>query len=173
MAVLEAPISLNDEQAVKNIGLIGSQFKMNLWMMANLPLARKAGLKVTSLDAVSCEVQVPYKHTNKNPFKSTYFAVLTMAAEMSTGSLCMAYLRGRNPSISMLLVDLRGNFSKKAVGVTTFTCEEGQKVVDALNEAHAAEDGCSTVELNTIGRNEEGEVLCEFTFNWSFKVRRS
>ncbi len=173
MAVMNPPVVLNDTLAIRNMGLMNSQIKMNLWMRLNLPLAQKAGLKIENVDAVSCQVSVPYRHGNKNPFKSTYFAVLTMAAEMSTGTLCMVYLRERQPSISMLLVDVQGNFSKKAVGLTTFTCEEGEKVVAALNEAYAASDGCSTVELNSIGRNEMGEELCRFSFVWSFKVRSS
>ena len=41
-------------------------------------------------------VLMKYKWLNTNPFRSVYFACLQMAAEFSTGIICMAYLKGTN-----------------------------------------------------------------------------
>ena len=53
-----------------------------LFMLAKLPLGVAAGLRVKSLDTERCEVTVPHRWRNKNPFGSMYFAVQAMAAEM-------------------------------------------------------------------------------------------
>ncbi len=61
-------------------------------------------VRVKELDEQHSMVTVPYKWFTKNPFRSTYFACLSMAAEMSTGSLAMAQCFKRKPAVSMLVV---------------------------------------------------------------------
>src|SRR4029434_3796701 len=62
---------------------------MRGFMLAKLPLALIAGVCVRGLDRERCVVTVPYGWRTTNPFRSTYFAALSMAAEMSTGALSM------------------------------------------------------------------------------------
>ncbi len=54
---------------------------LKLFMLMKLPLALFAGLRVQQIDASECAVSVPYGWLSTNPFKSTYFAALSMAAE--------------------------------------------------------------------------------------------
>lgn len=51
----------------------------NLFLLAKLPAAYFSGVRVLSLDEEECKVKVPYKWFSQNPFKSTYFACLSMA----------------------------------------------------------------------------------------------
>ena len=46
-----------------------------------------SGMKIRKLNEEKCKVTVPYKWINKNPFKSTFWAVLGMGAEMNTATL--------------------------------------------------------------------------------------
>ncbi len=64
-------------------------FLMRGFMLAKLPLALVAGLRMRELDRDRCVVTVPYGWRTTNPFRSTYFAALSMAAEMSTGAPAM------------------------------------------------------------------------------------
>ena len=79
-----------------------SSFKFRLVLLRTLPMGFLSGMKIKKLDENSCQVQVPYKWLNKNPFRSTFWAVLGMAAEMSSGALVLLYTYKQNPSISML-----------------------------------------------------------------------
>jgi hypothetical protein len=54
-----------------------------------------------------------------------YFAVQAMAAELTTGVLIMQAIQESGQSISMLVLNNKSNFSKKAKGLITFTCEDG------------------------------------------------
>jgi hypothetical protein len=93
-----------------------------------------------------------------------------MAAEMSTGILALSNVYRRYPAISMLVTKMEANYFKKAVGITYFTCEEGLAVTSAINEAGNNEEGKS-ITVKSIGKNNEGELIAEFLFTWSFKCK--
>src|ERR687898_975148 len=94
--------------------------KFRLFLFTKLPSAYFAGVRIKDISPDKCEVTIPYKWFSQNPFRSTYFACLGMAAEMSTGALAMAHTYKSNPAVSMLVVGLEANYFKKATGLTTF-----------------------------------------------------
>jgi len=145
--------------------------KFRLFLLTKLPSAYFSGLRMREMTADRCKVSVPFSWFSKNPFKSTYFACLGMAAEMSTGALALSYVHNRNPRISMLVRSIRGVFHKKATGLTYFTCEQGKDFETAVQRAidtHEAQE----VTAHSIGRNESGELIAEFYIEWGFKARQ-
>jgi len=143
----------------------------SLFAFTNLPSAWFAGLKIESLTATTGVVSVKQKWFNKNPFRSIYFAILAMAAEVATGVLCMGYLYKLSPSVSMLVVKNEAHFHKKATGKISFTCADGEAVNQAIQAAIAQQIG-TTVTCHAIGTNEAKEVVAEFWFTWSFKAKK-
>jgi len=115
-------------------------------------------------------VSVPYKWFSQNPFRSTYFACLAMAAEMSTGILALAHIHKRQPSVSMLVIKMEAHYYKKAVGRTYFTCEEGIVLKEVIEKAIATGEGQSLTVTST-GKNVVGEKVAEFFITWSFKAK--
>src|SRR5436305_14248654 len=110
-------------------------FKFRMFLLSRLPNAFFAGVRIRNIDENRCEVTVPFKWFTKNPFRSTYFACLSMAAEMSTGILAMGNIYQRLPKISMLVVSVEGNFFKKAKGITKFVCEDGKVIEQTVQQA--------------------------------------
>lgn len=157
--------------AAQFLQLINSPVKFRLFLLSRLPAAFISGVRVRSADENKCVVTVPYKWLSQNPFKSTYFACLSMAAEMSTGVLAMAHIYKRNPPVSMLVLKVEGSFTKKAVGRTTFTCEEGQLIRQTIEDAIISNEG-KMVTARSYGRNKDGEVVAEFSITWSFKAKK-
>ena len=141
-------------------------------MLTRLPSAWFAGLRIESLSAEEAVVSVRYKWFNKNPFRSIYVAVLSMPSEVSTGILCMGALYNRNPAVSMLVVKSDGQYYKKAVGKILFTCSDGKAINDAVEQAITTGES-TTINCYTVGKNEQGEVVADFHFTWSFKVRKT
>jgi hypothetical protein len=156
----------------KFLQLINNRFKFNLFMFSKLPSAFFCGVRVQFADENKCIVTVPYKWLSQNPFKSTYFACLSMAAEMTTGVLGLAHIYKRNPAVSMLVVNISGNFLKKATGKTTFTCIDGLLIKQTIEDAIADGQG-KTVTAKSTGTNADGEVVAEFLITWSFKAKHS
>ena len=80
-----------------------------------------AGLRVRELTLNKCVTSVPFKRLNKNPFRSTYFAVQSMAAELSTAANCLVAVEGQKPSVAFIIVDLKANIStrRQLIGFTS------------------------------------------------------
>jgi hypothetical protein len=152
------------------IRLMKHPLKFRMFLLSKLPSAYFTGVRVKEVDEKKCVTTVPYKWFSKNPFRSTYFASLAMAAEMSTGALSMAHLYKRKPSVSMLLVKLEAEYFKKATGKTSFTCDDGELISKTIEDSVATGEA-RAVRARSTGRNEEGEIVAEFFITWSFKAR--
>ncbi len=148
--------------------LIRNPFLFRFFLLTRLPAAFLAGIRLELIAPERAVVKLRYQFLTKNPFRSTYFACLGMAAEMSTGLLAMAHLYKRKPPISMLVVRIESQFFKKATGITRFTCEQGQALAAAIQKA--VETGQSVELLVTSsGFNEQGIEVARFLITWSFK----
>lgn len=145
--------------------------RFRLFLLSQLPSAFFAGLRVTALSADSASVIVRQKWFNKNPFRCIYLGILTIAAEVSTGIICMGALYKRKPAISMLLIKSDGAFYKKATGKIVFTCSSGPAVNEAVDKCIVSGEG-ETVTCHSKGVNENNELVAEFNFTWSFKARK-
>lgn len=149
---------------------INNNLLFKLFSITKLPLAFITGLKILDFNKDECITSVRFKYLNKNPFFSTHFAVLSMAAELSTGAFALLAVEGRHPSVATILTGLNAKFVKKATGRTTFKCTEGAKLISAVEKAiEAQEPQVQTV--STTGRNRDGEIVAIFEFTWSFKQR--
>jgi hypothetical protein len=151
--------------------LVRHPLKFRFFLFSKLPSAWFSGVRVKSIEENKCEVTVPFKWFSQNPFRSTYFACLSMAAEMSTGALALGYVYKRTPSVSMLVVKIDGEYFKKAADKTTFTCEDGALIKQMIEETVATGDA-RTVTAKSIGRNKSGEIVAEFKITWSFKAKQ-
>lgn len=145
-------------------------FLMRGFFLTKLPLALVAGLRLRELTEERCVATVPYGWRSTNPFRSTYFAALSMAAELSTGALAMAAVESAPRPVAMLITGLTAGFEKKATGLTTFTCTDGPRLFAAVAQTIATGEPVA-VEVPTVGTSPEGVVVARFTFTWSFKVR--
>lgn len=154
----------------KFLKLVTNPFLFNLFLMGQLPMGFIAGLKVLKANMEECSITVPYRWLNQNPFRSTYFAVLAMAAEMSTGMLALMMTKDSKPSVSMLVTHLEADFVKKATGITTFTCTEGKQINDTIEKAILTGEG-QTYNATSIGISQTGETEAKFLIQWSFKAR--
>jgi hypothetical protein len=140
------------------------------FLLAKLPLAWAAGLRVRHLDAERCDVSVPFGWRTQNPFRSTYFAAQSMAAELSTGALAMAAVQEAGGRVSMLVVGLSATFENRATGTATFRCQDGAAIAAAVHQALQSGEP-ATVDAESIGTLPDGTVVSRFRVTWSFKAR--
>lgn len=162
---------MTTEKNQKFIDIMTNPVKMGFFMFAKLPSAWFSGVRVKHLEAGYAEITVPFKWFSQNPFKSTYFACQSMAAEMSTGMLVMMNTYERQPSVSMLVLNVNGSFHKKATGRTTFRCNDGNKIREAVELAIANGEGV-IVDTSSVGVNDKGEIISTFDIRWSFKAKK-
>ena len=72
----------------------------------------------------------------------------------------------------MLVVNISGNFIKKAVGKTIFICYDGLAIKQTIEAAIFDGEG-KAVTAKSVGTNAQGEVVAEFLVTWSFKAKKS
>lgn len=156
----------------KFIKIIKHPVKFGMFLFAKLPAAFFSGVRIKEIDEDRSVVSVPFKWLTQNPFRSTYFASLAMAAEMSTGVLGMMHVYKRIPAISMLITNMEATYFKKSTGKTFFVCDAGKEIYKAIENSISTGEPTSITAKST-GTNKNGEVIATFLFTWSFKVKTS
>lgn len=152
------------------IRLASHRFKFSFFLLTKIPSAFFSGVRIREISEEACTVTVPFTWFSQNPFHSTYFACLAMAAELSTGALLMEHTYKSRPSVSILVTRMEASFHKKATGTTRFVCPDGIQIREAIAAAVKSGQAGVITALST-GRNEMGETVAEFRVTWSFKAR--
>ena len=145
--------------------------KFNAYTFFKLPAAWWAGVRVKSITGQQCVVTVKHSWRNQNPFRSMFWAVQGMAAELSTGAMVVNQIKESGKHISMLVQNNNANFSKKATGRITFTCDDGHLIKAAIDKTVATGEG-QTFWMKAIGVNEDGAVVSTFNFEWTVREKK-
>ena len=97
--------------------------------------------------------------------------VAAAAAELTTGALVMYKIKRSGKKISMLVANNKGNFTKKATGKITFTCNDGHLIEEAIQKTIATGEGQSFW-MKSIGKDEKGDQVSELDFEWSVRSKK-
>jgi hypothetical protein len=80
-------------------------------------------------------------------------------------------IRKSGKGVSMLVLNNRGHFSKKARGRITFRCDQGALLKDTLRRVFETGEGV-TLWMTAVGRDATGDIVSEFQFEWTLKARK-
>jgi hypothetical protein len=144
--------------------------KINFYTFFKLPAAWWSGVRVAILTSMTCTTYVRYGWRNQNPFRSMYFAVQAMAAELSTGALILKHLEEKDLKVSMLVLGMKSKYYKKAVGKIKFICLDGDKINHSLLGLGEKNSKCTCI-LESNAYNESGDLVASFEFEWTFKLK--
>ena len=145
-----------------------TSWRFIFFLIWKLPLGFISGIRVKSLDDKQCEVTVPFNFLNKNPFKSMYFAVQAMAAELSTGALVFVHRSNKNTSI--IVTNFESIYHKKAVTKIRFLCADGGRILTSLKKAEETNQPQKCI-MRSRGYDTSGVCVSEFKVTWSIKKR--
>ena len=145
--------------------------KFNMFSFFKLPAAWWCGVRLKTINKSKAVVTVRHRWINQNPFNSMFWAVQGMAAELSTGAMIIDHIEATGKKISMLVANNKANFSKKATGKITFTCEDGHLINEALDKTIATGEG-QTIWMKSVGVNEDGVVVSTFDFEWTVRLKK-
>ena len=143
--------------------------RINRFLLYKLPAAWLTGVRVVSINDDKCEVKVRFRWINQNPYRSMFWAVQGMSAELTTGMLLTKCIEESKTNISMLLVANKSNFYKKAVGKIKFIWDEGDNAKELINLTK--QNNTHKAWLKSKGIDESGDIVSEFYFEWSCKCR--
>ncbi|MCH7403540.1 DUF4442 domain-containing protein [Belliella kenyensis] len=135
-------------------------------MFFKLPSAVFWRLRIIELNLQTCKLSIPFFWRSQNPFRSIYFAALAGAGELTTGALCHLAMAGKG-KFSMLVVDFKAEFLKKANEKIIFSCDQGSELTQIIDHMKVGETGKLT--MISTGTNKSGEPVARFYITWSFK----
>jgi len=136
-------------------------------MLSKLPMGLLTGMVIESLDENGCKVVLKDRFWIRNPFGSIFWAVMGMAAEMSTGALIYAYVSGSNTKY--ILTGMKSEFLKKLRGKSFYFCRAGQEMRQYLSSLENPGEAI-TVILPVTAFNLAGQTVAEFQFYWQLKT---
>ena len=93
-----------------------------------------------------------------------------MEGELASGMLAASIAYKSNPKISMLVVGVKINFTKKAVGTIIFECNQGKEILATIQKSIDTGVG-QTIDALTVAKNINGDIVADFLIQWSFKVK--
>ena len=144
--------------------------RINTFNFFKLPSVWWCGIRVTKIDDISCQVKVVHRWINQNPFKSMFWAVQGMAAELTTGVLIMEAIHNSKRKVSMLVLNNRANFSKKAKGKVLFECDEKQKLMKSMKTLIKTQEP-QKLWLTSKGIDQNGDIVSTFEFEWTLLLK--
>ena len=151
--------------------MAASPSKFNTFTFFKLPSAWWCGVRLKYIDEKKAITTVKHKWVNQNPFKSMFWAVQGMAAELSTGAMVIDQIQQSGRKISMLVQNNNAYFGKKATGRITFTCEDGHLIADAIQKTIETGEG-QKFWMKSVGVNEDGVEVSVFNFEWTIRLKK-
>ena len=145
-------------------------FKYNFFLFKDLPSAWLCGVRVKDLNDKKCVISVRHNWFNSNPFKSLYWAVQGMASELATGLAIIDFANKNKLKISMLVISNESKFLKKAKGLIRFECDQVNTLKKTLSSL-SKNKTIDKIKLKSTGYDESGDVVSEFIYEWSFKLK--
>ena len=148
-----------------------SKFQISLFTLLRLPSVWLCGIRVTLLEQSFCEAKVKHCWINQIPFNSMFWAVQGMAAELTTGMLLMQEIQTSKRKVSMLVLKNKANFSKKAQGKITFSCNSADLITNAIKKLLET-DKPQTLWLTSKGIDENNDLVSTFEFEWTLLIKK-
>lgn len=135
----------------------------------SMPAAAFVGLRIERIDRTTCVTALPGGWRTQNPFRTMYWAVQGMGAELATGAAPFALSRSMPEKLRMFVVGVESTFTKRAKGKVTFTCEDVGSARKAIERSMVTGESVDC-DLKSVGRDASGDIVSEWLFKWNFRV---
>ena len=160
---------IDDTKLSSEYASLKGRMRFRFFTLMSMPAAWFAGLRMDRIDNTACVTSIPGGWRSQNPFKTMYWAVQGMGAELSTGAAPFAISRSMSEKLRMFVVGTEAKFVKRAKGRITFACNDVSKARDAIEESMASGKPVET-DFVSIGKDSSGEIVSEWIFKWNFLV---
>ncbi len=162
-------VPIDDTKLDSEFRGLKSRLKFGTFTALSMPTAWFAGLRMDKLDHQSCVTSLPGGWRTQNPFKTMYWAVQGMGAELATGAAPFAMSRSMTENLRMFVVGTEAKFVKRAKGRITFTCNDVAAAREAIEESMETGEAVEK-DFISIGKDSSGEVVSEWVFKWNLLV---
>ena len=160
-------MSIDNLKLEKEIKNLSKPLRFRIFTTLKMPSSAFVGLKIEEFSTESCTTSLPGGWRTQNPFRSMYWAVQGMAAEMSTGAFPFAISRSISQNLRMYVIGVESDFIKVARGKIVFYCSNLFDAYNAIEETIRTKKSAKC-DLISTGKDSSGEVVSKWIFKWNF-----
>lgn len=143
--------------------------RLRVFGLLKIPVIFFVGPKVIEMSDSRSVIEIPLSRRTRNHYKSMYFGVLAVGADLAAGLLAQYLGERSGKNVGILFKDFKADFLKRAEKNTRFVCEEGEKIRDAIQQAiESGERQNIPVRVTATA----GELVAEFVLTLSLKVSK-
>ena len=158
---------IDDTKLISEYKSLTGRIKFRIFTALSMPAAWFSGLRLDVLNGDKCVTSLPGGWRSQNPFKTMYWAVQGMAAEMSTGAFPFAISRSISQNLRMYVIGVESDFIKVARGKIVFYCSNLFDAYNAIEETIRTKKSVKC-DLISTGKDSSGEVVSKWIFKWNF-----
>ena len=162
-------VPIDDTKLDAEYKSLTGRMRFRVFTALSMPAAWFSGLRMEKIDHEICITSLPGGWRTQNPFKTMYWAVQGMGAELTTGAAPFAISRSMSERLRMFVVGTEAKFVKRARGRITFTCNDISKARDAIEESLRTGEAIE-VDLISYGKDSTGDIVSEWVFKWNLLV---
>jgi len=170
MATATTKLSLDSKRIHRQLGRLTTPGALAAFMLARLPLALAAGVRLDQADERNCVASLPGGWRTRNPFGTTYWAAQGMAAELATGVHGMVYCQAAPVPVRMILAGCEGQFTRGCRGRSRYVVDQGDQIRESIERTLATGESLRCP-VPVIGYDSEDKQVSEWIFTWAFKAR--
>ena len=160
-------MSIDNLKLEKEIKNLSKPLRFRIFTILKMPSSAFVGLKITQFSTESCTTTIPGGWRTQNPFRSMYWAVQGMAAEMTTGAFPFAISRSISQNLRMYVIGVESDFIRRARGKIVFKCSNLFDAYNAIEETLKTKEPVNC-DLISTGKDSSGEVVSKWIFRWNF-----
>ena len=157
---------MSESEAMEEYKSLTGRIKFRIFTALSMPAAWFSGLRLDVLNGDKCVTSLPGGWRSQNPFKTMYWAVQGMGAELATGAAPFAISRSMDEKLRMFVISTEAKFVKRAKGRITFICADVSKAREAIEESLETGEAVD-VDLISVGKDSSGDVVSEWVFKWN------
>ena len=105
---------IDDTKLESELKGLRRRMRFRLFTALSMPAAAFVGLGINRIDKTTCVTSLPGGWRTQNPFRTMYWAVQGMGAELSTGAAPFALSRSMPEKLRMFVVGVESTFTKRA-----------------------------------------------------------
>lgn len=127
--------------------------------------------KIVEITDEKCVIKIPLKRRVKNHVNSMYIGALTIGADLTSGFLAMRHIETSGKNIILIFKDMHADYLKLVQGDAFFTCNDGDKVKQAVQiAAETGERQNIPVDITvTVPSDLADEPAAKYTLTLSIK----
>lgn len=146
---------------------------LKVFGITKIPLIWYCRPRILTFTKEETQVRIPLRRRTRNHLRSMYFGALAVGADVTGGFTAFMIAKESGHKMSFVFQDFEAKFLKRPDADVVFTCTDGLKVIELVNQAAQSGERLSApVKVTACCPDISDELVATFTLTISLKVKK-